>query len=118
ALHADDGAQFDREVRLDAAKLPPLVTWGTSPEQVISVTGRVPRLDDIAEGNKREAVERALKYMGLQGGEKITDIAVDRVFIGSCTNARIEEFGEGAKIVDGQRGNGKHKPTNVPGRGV
>ena len=117
-LHADDGAQFDREVRLDAAKLPPLVTWGTSPEQVISVTGRVPRLDDIAEGNKREAVERALKYMGLQGGEKITDIAVDRVFIGSCTNARIEDLREVAKVVDGKRVNGSVNAMIVPGSGL
>jgi len=117
-LHADDSAQFDREVRLDAAKLPPLVTWGTSPEQVISVTGRVPRLDDIAEGNKREAVERALKYMGLQGGEKITDIAVDRVFIGSCTNARIEDLREVAKVVDGKRVNGSVNAMIVPGSGL
>src|SRR5246127_3435811 len=79
ALRSDDSSHFDREVRLDAAKLPPLVTWGTSPEQVIAVTGRVPHVGDIADNNKREAVERALKYMGLNGGEKITDIAVDRV---------------------------------------
>src|SRR5271166_5679280 len=77
-LRSDDSSHFDREVRLDAAQLPPLVTWGTSPEQVTSVTGRVPRVDDIADNNKREAVERALKYMGLNGGEKITDIAIDR----------------------------------------
>src|SRR5262249_26496380 len=115
---AHEGAQFDREVRLDAAKLPPLVTWGTSPEQVTSVTGRVPRLDDIAEGNKREAVERALKYMGLQGGEKITDIAVDRVFIGSCTNARIEDLREVAKMVDRKKGNGNVNAMIVPGSGL
>jgi 3-isopropylmalate/(R)-2-methylmalate dehydratase large subunit len=117
-LRSDDGAQFDREVRLDAAKLPPLVTWGTSPEQVISVGGRVPRLDDIAEGNKREAVERALKYMGLQGGEKITDIAVNRVFIGSCTNARIEDLREVAKVVDGKKVNDNVNAMIVPGSGL
>src|ERR1700733_3463323 len=76
-LRSDDGAYFDHEVRLDAAKLPPLVTWGTSPEQVVSVTGRVPRLDDITDAHKREAAERSLAYMGLKGGEKIADIAVD-----------------------------------------
>jgi 3-isopropylmalate/(R)-2-methylmalate dehydratase large subunit len=117
-LRADDGAHFDREVRLDAAKLPPLVTWGTSPEQVISVTGHVPRVADIADDSKREAVERALKYMGLQGGEKITDIAVDRVFIGSCTNARIEDLREVAKTVNGKKVNGNVNAMIVPGSGL
>jgi 3-isopropylmalate/(R)-2-methylmalate dehydratase large subunit len=118
-LTSDDGAHFDREIKLDAAKLPPLVTWGTSPEQVISVTGRVPRLDDVTDEKKREAIERALAYMGLQGGEKISDIAIDRVFIGSCTNGRIEDLREVAKVVDGKKVN-----TNlinamiVPGSGL
>src|SRR5246500_755903 len=70
-LPTDDGAFFDREIKLDAAKLPPLVTWGTSPEQVVSITGKVPTLDGVADPHKREAVERALGYMGLHGGEKI-----------------------------------------------
>src|SRR5579862_9719827 len=76
-LHSDDGSHFDRAIKLDAAKLPPLVTWGTSPEQVVSVSGRVPRLEEIPE-NKREAAERSLAYMGLKGGEKISEIALDR----------------------------------------
>src|SRR5437764_2511968 len=117
-LSSDEGAHFDRELRLDAAKLPPLVTWGTSPEQVTSVTGRVPQVADIADHNKREAVERALKYMGLQGGEKITDIALDRVFIGSCTNARIEDLREVAKVVDGKQVNANVKGMIVPGSGL
>jgi 3-isopropylmalate/(R)-2-methylmalate dehydratase large subunit len=117
-LHSDDGAYFHREVKLDAAKLPPLVTWGTSPEQVISVTGRVPLLADIADEKKREAVERALKYMGLQGGEKIIDIGIDRVFIGSCTNARIEDLREVARVVDGKMVNGNVKGMIVPGSGL
>jgi 3-isopropylmalate/(R)-2-methylmalate dehydratase large subunit len=117
-LRSEDGAHFDREIRLDAAKLPPLVTWGTSPEQVISVTGRVPRLADITDENKREAVERALKYMGLHGGEKITEIAIDRVFIGSCTNARIEDLREVAKVVDGKQVNANVKGMIVPGSGL
>ena len=104
-LQSDDGAHFDREIRLDAAKLPPLVTWGTSPEQVVAVTGRVPRLEEIADANKREAAERSLAYMGLKGGEKIADIALDRVFIGSCTNGRIEDLravGQGGRRQDRQ----------------
>jgi 3-isopropylmalate/(R)-2-methylmalate dehydratase large subunit len=117
-LRSDNGAHFDREIRLDAAKLPPLVTWGTSPEQVTSVSGRVPRLVDITDENKREAVERALKYMGLNGGEKITEIAVDRVFIGSCTNARIEDLREVAKVVDGKQVNANVKGMIVPGSGL
>jgi 3-isopropylmalate/(R)-2-methylmalate dehydratase large subunit len=117
-LRSEDGAHFDREIRLDAAKLPPLVTWGTSPEQVTAVTGRVPRLADIVDENKREAVERALKYMGLHGGEKITEIAIDRVFIGSCTNARIEDLREVAKVVDGKQVNANVKGMIVPGSGL
>jgi 3-isopropylmalate/(R)-2-methylmalate dehydratase large subunit len=117
-LRSDDGAHFDREIKLDAAKLPPLVTWGTSPEQVVSVTGRVPRIDDIADAKKREAAERSLGYMGLQGGEKITDIAIDRVFIGSCTNARIEDLRAVAKVVDGKSVSGSVKAMIVPGSGL
>jgi 3-isopropylmalate/(R)-2-methylmalate dehydratase large subunit len=116
-LHSDDGAHFDAEVKLDAAKLPPLVTWGTSPEQVVSINGRVPVLDAVPEG-KREAVERALAYMGLKGGEKISDIAVNRVFIGSCTNARIEDLREAAKVIDGKTVNAGVSAMIVPGSGL
>src|ERR1700729_2561871 len=117
-LRSDDGAHFDREVRLDAAKLPPLVTWGTSPEQVVSISGRVPTLDGVTDPQKREAIERALGYMGLKGGEKISDIGIDRVFIGSCTNARIEDLREVAKVVDGKTVNGKVNAMIVPGSGL
>jgi 3-isopropylmalate/(R)-2-methylmalate dehydratase large subunit len=117
-LRTDEGAAFDREIRLDAAKLPPIVTWGTSPEQVISVTGRVPVASDIADANKREACERALAYMGLAGGEKITDIALDRVFIGSCTNGRIEDLRQVARVVDGKRVNAAVNAMIVPGSGL
>jgi 3-isopropylmalate/(R)-2-methylmalate dehydratase large subunit len=117
-LHSDEGAQFDREIRLDAAKLPPLVTWGTSPEQVVSVTGRVPRPQDIADENKRRAAVTSLDYMGLNGGEKITDIALDRVFIGSCTNARIEDLREVARVVGGKTVRSSVKAMIVPGSGL
>jgi 3-isopropylmalate/(R)-2-methylmalate dehydratase large subunit len=116
-LRSEDGAHFDREIKLDAAKLPPLVTWGTSPEQVVSITGKVPTLDGV-DPHKREAVERALAYMGLKGGEKISDIAIDRVFIGSCTNARIEDLREVAKVVEGKSVNGKVNAMIVPGSGL
>jgi len=117
-LRSDDGAHFDREIKLDAAKLPPLVTWGTSPEQVVSISGRVPRLEDVTDEKKREAIERALKYMGLQGGEKISDIAIDRVFIGSCTNARIEDLRAAAKMIDGKKINANVNAMVVPGSGL
>ena len=117
-LLTDDGAHFDREIRLDAAKLPPLVTWGTNPEQVVSITGRVPRIEDIVDANKRQAAERSLAYMGLKGGEKISDIAIDRVFIGSCTNGRIEDLRAAAKMADGKKVNANVNAMIVPGSGL
>jgi 3-isopropylmalate/(R)-2-methylmalate dehydratase large subunit len=118
-LHTDEGAHFDRVVRLDAAALPPIVTWGTSPEDVISVTGVVPNPDDIPEETKRTSKWRALEYMGLKPGTKITDIPLDVIWIGSCTNGRIEDLRAAAKIVEG-----KHLASNlaygmvVPGSGL
>ncbi len=118
ALRSDDGAHFDYEIRLDAAKLPPLVTWGTSPEDVISITGMVPNPDDIADEAKRLSKKRALEYIGLQAGTKITDIKLDRVFIGSCTNGRIEDLREVAKIVNGHTVNANVNAMIVPGSGL
>src|SRR3954453_3553793 len=117
-LRSDDSAKFDREIRLDAAKLPPIVSWGTSPEQVVSVGGRVPVLSEIVDENKRTAAERSLGYMGLKGGEKITDIKLDRVFIGSCTNARIEDLRAVAKVVDGKTVSANVAAMIVPGSGL
>jgi 3-isopropylmalate/(R)-2-methylmalate dehydratase large subunit len=117
-LSSDEGAHFDREIRLDAAKLPPLVTWGTSPEQVISVTGRVPTLEAIADENKRRAAETSFQYMGLKGGEKITDLKLDRVFIGSCTNGRIEDLRAVARVVEGKHVNANVNAMIVPGSGL
>jgi len=117
-LRSDDGAHFDREIRLDAAKLPPLVTWGTSPEQVVSISGRVPRPEEIADEIKRKAAIRSLDYMGLAGGEKITDITLDRVFIGSCTNGRIEDLREVARVVNGKTVNASVQAMIVPGSGL
>ena len=117
-LASDEGAHFDREIRLDAAKLPPLVTWGTSPEQVISITGKVPVPAEIQDEKKRVAAERSLGYMGLNGGEKITDIKLDRVFIGSCTNARIEDLRDVARIAAGKTVNANVYAMIVPGSGL
>jgi 3-isopropylmalate/(R)-2-methylmalate dehydratase large subunit len=117
-LRSDDSAHFDREIRLDAAALPPLVTWGTSPEQVVSVTGRVPEPSEIADEAKRRSATRSLEYMGLKGGEKITDIELDRVFIGSCTNARIEDLREVARVVEGSRVKESVAAMIVPGSGL
>jgi 3-isopropylmalate/(R)-2-methylmalate dehydratase large subunit len=118
SLPTDDGAFFDREVKLDAAKLPPIVSWGTSPEQVISITGRVPVPAEIADEKKRIAAETSLAYMGLKGGEKITDIAIDRVFIGSCTNGRLEDLRAAAKMIDGKTKNANVNAMVVPGSGI
>src|ERR1700687_3308774 len=117
-LQSDEAAHFDREIRLDAAKLPPLVTWGTSPEQVISIAGRVPVASEIQDEKKRIAAERSLDYMGLKGGEKITDIKLDRVFIGSCTNARIEDLRAVARVVEGKQVNANVNAMIVPGSGL
>jgi 3-isopropylmalate/(R)-2-methylmalate dehydratase large subunit len=117
-LPTDDGAFFDREVKLDAAKLPPIITWGTSPEQVSSVTGRVPVPSEIADEHKRRAAERSLEYMGLKGGEKMTDISVNRVFIGSCTNSRIEDLREVARIAEGKKVSASVNAMVVPGSGL
>src|SRR4051812_23984689 len=117
-LRSDDGAHFDKVIRLDAAKLPPVVTWGTSPEDVITVTGKVPNPADIADEAKRLSKERALAYMGLAAGTKITDIKLDRVFIGSCTNGRIEDLRAAAKMVEGKTVNGNLNAMIVPGSGL
>ncbi len=95
------GAHFDAEIRLDAAKLPPIVTWGTSPEDVISVAGFVPDPEKIEDEAKRLSKQRALDYMGLKPGTRITDIKLDRIFIGSCTNGRIEDLRAAAKMING-----------------
>ena len=117
-LSTDDGAKFDAEIRLDAAKLPPIVTWGTSPEDVVSISGAVPDPAKIADEAKRVSKQRALDYMGLKAGTKITDIKLDRIFIGSCTNGRIEDLRAVAKVVAGHTVNGNLNAMIVPGSGL
>jgi 3-isopropylmalate/(R)-2-methylmalate dehydratase large subunit len=117
-LYTDQGATFDKEVVLDAANLPPIVSWGSSPEDVISVTGAVPNPDDIADANRRASKKRALEYMGLTAGTKITDIELDRVFLGSCTNGRIEDLRAAAAIVAGHKVHQRVSAMVVPGSGL
>ncbi|AUL99475.1 3-isopropylmalate dehydratase large subunit [Zoogloeaceae bacteirum Par-f-2] len=118
-LKSDEGAVFDKVVVLDAAGIAPQVTWGTSPEMVTSIDGCVPDPAQVADPVKREGMERALKYMGLQANTPIRDIKVDQVFIGSCTNSRIEDLREAAAVAKG-----RHKAANVrrvlvvPGSGL
>ncbi|MEP9377553.1 3-isopropylmalate dehydratase large subunit [Aquabacter sp. CN5-332] len=117
-LLSDERAFFDSEIRLDGANLPPIVSWGTSPEDVISVEGIVPDPERIEDEVKRGAKKRALAYMGLTAGTKITDIGLDRVFIGSCTNGRIEDLRQAAKIVAGHTVNANVNAMVVPGSGL
>ncbi|EHK58570.1 3-isopropylmalate dehydratase large subunit [Allomesorhizobium alhagi] len=117
-LKSDEGAHFDKVVVLDAANLPPIVSWGSSPEDVVSVQGVVPDPAEIADENKRTSKQRALDYMGLKAGTKITDIELDRVFIGSCTNGRIEDLREVAKVVEGKTVNPRVNAMIVPGSGL
>ena len=117
-LKSDDDAHYDKVVVLDAAKLPPIVSWGSSPEDVISVTGVVPNPDDIADENKRSSKWRALDYMGLKPGTPITDISIERVFLGSCTNGRIEDLRAAAKVVAGKKVAAGVNAMVVPGSGL
>ncbi|WP_136658194.1 3-isopropylmalate dehydratase large subunit [Nitratireductor sp. XY-223] len=117
-LQTDEGAQFDRTVVLDAQHLPPIVSWGSSPEDVVSVTGHVPNPDEIEDETKRASKWRALDYMGLDAGTKITDIEIDRVFIGSCTNGRIEDLRAAAAILRGHRVSERVNAMVVPGSGL
>jgi 3-isopropylmalate/(R)-2-methylmalate dehydratase large subunit len=102
-LHSDEGAQFDRVVEIDATALTPQVSWGTSPEMVTSIDGTVPDPARESDPIRRDGIERALKYMGLAPNTPITQIAIDKVFIGSCTNSRIEDLRAAAKVVEGKR---------------
>jgi 3-isopropylmalate/(R)-2-methylmalate dehydratase large subunit len=118
-LHSDEGAVFDHEVVLDAGDIGPQVTWGTSPEMVTSIEGRVPSAADLSDETAKKSLARALEYMGLEEGTALSDVPVDMVFIGSCTNARIEDMRAAANIVRGrQKAKNVERVLVVPGSGL
>ena len=117
-LKSDDDAVFDKVITIDANNLTPIVSWGSSPEDVIAVTGSVPDPAQIEDETKRASKQRALDYMGLEPGTKITDIKIDRVWIGSCTNGRIEDLRAAAQVLDGKKIADGVSAMVVPGSGL
>ncbi len=118
-LPSDDGAKYDVEITLKASNIEPQVTWGTSPEDVVGISGVVPNPADYKDENTCKAKQRALEYMGIVAGQKVADIKIDAVFIGSCTNGRIEDLREVAKIVEGKQvADNVKRALIVPGSGL
>jgi 3-isopropylmalate/(R)-2-methylmalate dehydratase large subunit len=118
-LHSDENAHFDTVVEIDATQIIPQVTWGTSPEMVVAVNANVPNPDNETDPIKVDGMNRALKYMGLKADQAITDIALDRIFIGSCTNSRIEDMRDAAKVAQGRKVAASIKEAIVvPGSGL
>ena len=117
-LPSDDGAVYDTEVFLDAAEIEPQVTWGTSPQDVVPITGAVPDPKVVADAARRRAMERSLQYMGLEPGTPMEQVKVDTVFIGSCTNGRIEDLRVVAKLVEGKQVASSVRAMIVPGSGL
>jgi 3-isopropylmalate/(R)-2-methylmalate dehydratase large subunit len=117
-LPSDPGAHYDATVPLDAGAISPLVTWGTKPEHVVPITGIIPNPADEPDEERRNGMLRALDYMGLKPGTRMTDIAVDHVFIGSCTNGRIEDFRAAAAVAKGKRVAAGVRAMAVPGSGL
>ncbi|MDX1738274.1 MAG: 3-isopropylmalate dehydratase large subunit [Alphaproteobacteria bacterium] len=117
-LPSDEGATYDEELVINAADIAPVVTWGTSPEDVVSVTDTVPNPADAKDPNKAAAMTRALEYMGLTAGTPMTEVVIDKVFIGSCTNGRIEDLRAAAKIAEGQKVAANVHAMIVPGSGL
>ena len=118
-LKTDEGARFDHEVFINAKDIAPTVSWGTSPQDVVPITGQVPGPDDFKDSSRKESCQRALEYMGLTPGTSMQDIVLDKVFIGSCTNARMEDLRAAAKIVEGNKvASNLKRAMIVPGSGL
>ncbi|HET7410806.1 MAG TPA: 3-isopropylmalate dehydratase large subunit, partial [Paracoccaceae bacterium] len=117
-LQTDEGAHYDKVVVIDGSEIAPVVTWGTSPEDVLPITARVPDPASFADPGKQAAAARSLKYMGLTPGTPLSEIEIDTIFIGSCTNGRIEDLREVAKIMDGRRVKEGLRAMIVPGSGL
>ena len=117
-LPSDEGASYDKEVLLKAEEIEPQVTWGTSPQDVAPITGSVPNPRSVEDPNRRSAMERSLVYMGLEPGTPISEIKIDKVFVGSCTNGRIEDLRAAAKVVEGKRIADHVEAMIVPGSGL
>lgn len=117
-LATDPGARYDRTVVINASEIAPALTWGTSPEDVVSITGTVPEPDSFADASKREAARKSLDYMGLTPGTRLQDVPVQHVFIGSCTNSRIEDLRAAAAVADGRRVADGVRAMVVPGSGL
>jgi len=117
-LKSDDGASFDKEINLDANEIKPMITWGTSPQDVITIDGKIPNPNNEKDEDKKNSIERALKYMGLKPDMSATDIKIDKVFIGSCTNGRIEDLREAAKILKDKKKASHVHAMVVPGSGL
>src|SRR5439155_4651658 len=117
-LPSDPGSTYDREVTLDAGAIVPQVTWGTSPQDVVPITGAVPDPASIADAAKRAAMERSLGYMDLKPGTRMQDVRIDRVFIGSCTNGRIEDLRAAAAVAKGRKVAAHVNAIVVPGSGL
>ena len=114
-LPSDPGAHYDKVIEIDASKLAPFVTWGTNPGMVVSISGRVPELTDLKTEADRHAAERMLEYMGLKPGTRVEEIPVDRVFIGSCTNSRLEDLRAAARVARGHHVHANVRAMVVPG---
>jgi 3-isopropylmalate/(R)-2-methylmalate dehydratase large subunit len=117
-LPSDPGAAYDKEIALNGSDIAPLVTWGTSPQDVLPITGTVPDPSQESDANKRTAMQRALDYMGLNPGMKLQDVTIDKVFIGSCTNGRIEDLRAVAEIAKGRHVAANVQALIVPGSGL
>ena len=118
SLPSDEGAFYDKKITIDATKIKPTVTWGTSPEDVVSIDGFIPDPNKIKDDDARVKVERSLEYMGLKGGQKISDVEINTVFIGSCTNSRIEDLRSAARIIEGKKVKQGIRAMVVPGSGL